>query len=110
MKYCDINADGVKKYDKTFGTGVKAEPQKYMHEHDKVYSRTLNTDIEICMGPHGAAPDKGSGGLVPANPFASIAQQRYLHAHPEKVGGKTALDEWDAATDFKKLPKRAKKK
>jgi hypothetical protein len=37
-------------------------------------------------------------------PFASKAQQRFLHAHPEKVGGEKALHEWDAATDFKHLP------
>lgn len=79
------------------------EPQKYMCEHDKVRSRITGKEIEISMGPHG-------GGLVPKNPFASIAQQKFLHAHPEKVGGKNALEEWDKSTDFKKLPKRAKKK
>lgn len=39
-------------------------------------------------------------------PFASKAQQRFLHAHPEKVGGVSKLKEWDAATDFKHLPER----
>ena len=37
-------------------------------------------------------------------PFASKAQQRYLYAHPEKVGGKEKLKEWSSATDFSKLP------
>lgn len=39
-------------------------------------------------------------------PFASRAQQRYLHAHPEKVGGEGKLKEWDAATDFSSLPEK----
>jgi hypothetical protein len=39
-------------------------------------------------------------------PFQSKAQQRYLYAHPEKVGGKAALKEWSAATDFSKLPEK----
>jgi len=41
-------------------------------------------------------------------PFASKAQQRFLHAHPEKVGGKEKLKEWDQATDFSKIPERKK--
>ena len=43
-------------------------------------------------------------------PFTSKAQQRYLHAHPEKVGGEAALKEWDNATDFSHLPERKDKK
>jgi hypothetical protein len=43
-------------------------------------------------------------------PFKSKAQQGYLEAHPEKVGGKAKLKEWESATDFKKLPKKAPKK
>lgn len=88
-------------YDKTFGAGVKQEPQCYMHEHDKVKSRLGGKEREISMGVHG-------GGLVPANPFASIAQAGYMHAHPE-ILGKDALEEWDSATKGKKLPKRMKK-
>jgi len=42
-------------------------------------------------------------------PFESSAQQRFLYAHPEKVGGKEKLAEWSAATDFKNLPERKKK-
>jgi hypothetical protein len=42
-------------------------------------------------------------------PFASRAQQGYLHAHPEKLG-KAKLAEFDRATKGKKLPYRAKKK
>jgi hypothetical protein len=39
-------------------------------------------------------------------PFASKAQQRFLEANPDKVGGKAKLREWEQATDFKKLPAR----
>lgn len=42
-------------------------------------------------------------------PFVSGAQQRFLHAHPEKVGGEEKLAEWDRATDFKNLPERKRK-
>lgn len=41
-------------------------------------------------------------------PFASKAQQRFLHAHPEKVGGAAKLKEWDKETNFKHLPARRK--
>lgn len=37
-------------------------------------------------------------------PFQSKAQQRFLEAHPDKVGGRAKLKEWEQATDFKKLP------
>lgn len=39
-------------------------------------------------------------------PFESKAQQRFLYAHPEKVGGKKKLAEWSSDTDFKTLPER----
>jgi len=39
-------------------------------------------------------------------PFKSKAQQRFLEAHPEKVGGRGKLKEWEQATDFKKLPEK----
>ena|ERR1022692_687537 len=42
-------------------------------------------------------------------PFKSVAQQGFLEAHPEKVGGKEKLKEWEHATDFSKLPKHVKK-
>ena len=42
-------------------------------------------------------------------PFESKAQQRFLYAHPEKVGGKSKLAEWSSATDFKTLPEKKKK-
>lgn len=42
-------------------------------------------------------------------PFESKAQQRFLYAHPEKVGGKEALKEWSNATDFSNLPEKKKK-
>lgn len=88
-------------YSHTFGAGVKQQEQTYMHEHDKVKSRLGGREREISMGVHGA-------GLVPANPFASIAQEGYMHAHPE-ILGKDALEEWDSATKGKKLPKHVKK-
>lgn len=66
-------------------------------EHDRVESRTGGKSAEIGLGPNG-------GGLVPANPFASLAQEGFLHAHPEKLGAKE-LAEFDAATKGKKLPK-----
>jgi hypothetical protein len=43
-------------------------------------------------------------------PFKSIAQQHFLEAHPEKVGGREKLKEWESATDFSSLPKKKKKK
>ena len=39
-------------------------------------------------------------------PFKSKAQQRFLEAHPEKVGGRRKLKEWEQATDFKSLPEK----
>ena len=38
-------------------------------------------------------------------PFASLAQEGYLHAHPEILGSK--IKEWDVATKGKHLPRRA---
>lgn len=43
-------------------------------------------------------------------PFKSVAQQHFLEAHPEKVGGKEKLKEWESATNFSSLPKKKKKK
>jgi hypothetical protein len=71
-----------------------------MHEHDQVKSRITGRNVEISMGMPGQ-------GFVRANPFASRQQQKFLYAHPEKVGGKKKLAEWSAATDFAHLPKRA---
>ncbi len=42
-------------------------------------------------------------------PFKSDAEARFAHAHPEKFGGKEGLKEWDAATDFSKIPEKKKK-
>ncbi len=41
-------------------------------------------------------------------PFASKAQQRFLEANPDKVGGRGKLKEWEKATNFKTLPERKK--
>ena len=80
-----------------------------MNEHDKAYSRTLRRNMEIGVGMHGTDPKGGKGGLVPANPFASLAQAGYMHANPE-VLGKKALAEWDAASKGQKVPYHVKKK
>lgn len=85
---------------KCFGACPCPNPQKYTKEHDTLTSRTTGKKHEIMFGPQ-------SNGLVPANPFASIAQEGYLHAHPEKLG-KAGLKEWDAATKGKKLPEHVK--
>ena len=82
-----------------FGAGVKQESPDFTKEHQTVTSRITGKKHEIKFGPVG-------GGLVPANPFASLAQAGYLHAHPEKLG-KKGLKEWDTATKGKKLPARA---
>ena len=72
-----------------------------MHEHDTLRSRTTGRVLEIGMPPQG-------GGLVPSNPFASLAQAGYLHSHPE-ILGKSKLAEFDAATKGRHLPKKVKK-
>jgi hypothetical protein len=76
-------------------------PNHFMHEHDMVQSRLGGKAREISMGPHG-------GGLVPSNPFASLAQAGFLHEHPEKLG-KAGLAEWDAASKGRHLPEHVKK-
>ena len=42
-------------------------------------------------------------------PFKSLAQEGYLHAHPE-ILGKKGLAEWDAATKGRHLPDKKKSK
>jgi len=93
--------EAPKGFDKKFGAGLRTEDPTYMCEHDRVESRLGGKSREISMGPHG-------GGLVPSNPFASLAQEGFLHAHPEKLG-KKGLAEWDAATKGKHLPEHVKK-
>jgi hypothetical protein len=39
-------------------------------------------------------------------PFKSLAQEGYMHAHPE-ILGKKGLSEWDSATKGKHLPQHA---
>jgi hypothetical protein len=70
-------------------------------EHDQIRSNTTGKLVEISLGPN-------SNGLVPANPFASLAQEGWAHSHPDKFGRKN-LAEWDAATKGKKLPEHVKK-
>lgn len=77
-------------------------PNQGIKEHGlHVTSRTTGKRVEIGFGPQGS-------GLVPKNPFASLAQAGYMHSHPE-ILGESALKEWDSATKGKKLPKRVKK-
>lgn len=78
----------------------KPYPNEKMNEHDTVTSRTTGRKIEISMGPQG-------DGKVPANPFASVAQQHFLEAHPEKLKGK--IGEWEKSTNYSHLPKHVKK-
>ena len=76
-------------------------PGQGIKEHGlKITSRTTGRVVDVGFGPIG-------GGLVPANPFASLAQAGFLHAHPS-VLGKSALKEWDASTKGKSLPKKVK--
>ncbi len=76
-------------------------PGEGIKEHAlSIPSRTRPEKVEIGFGPNG-------GGLVPANPFASISQQHFLEAHPEKLKGK--IGEWEKSTDYSKLPKKVKK-
>lgn len=84
---------------KKFGAGVKQKPLEHTTEHQTVRSRTTGKDHEIKFGPVG-------GGLVPANPFASLAQARFAHAHPEKFGGQKGLKEWDTETKWSGIPKK----
>jgi hypothetical protein len=66
--------------------------------------------VEIGTGIHpGTQKDGEFGGLVPPNPFASLAESRFAHANPSKFGGKAGLKEWDKSTDYSKIPKRVKK-
>lgn len=80
--------------------GRRVLDTKEWKEHETVPYRYKPGGVEIVLGPT-------NDGKVPANPFASIAQQHFLHAHPEKLG-KKGLAEWDAATKGKHLPKRVK--
>lgn len=43
-------------------------------------------------------------------PFVSLTQEGFAHEHPEKFGGKKVVEEFDAATKGKHLPKRVGKK
>jgi hypothetical protein len=98
----------IESNDQTVRTTLKGMDTK---EHDKVYSRTLRRDLEIGVGMHGTSGKIGDfGGLVPSNPFSSELQSRFAHANPSKFGGESGLKEWDKATDYSTLPKKAKKK
>lgn len=79
----------------------KPYPAPTYREHDTVTSRITGEKVEI-------QPAWTGGGYVFRNPFASLAQEGYLHAHPEKLGPEK-MAEFDAATKGKKLPKRVKR-
>ena len=97
----------IESNDQTVRTTLKGMDTK---EHDKVYSRTLRRDLEIGVGMHGTSGKIGDfGGLVPANPFASLAQAGMMHANPE-ILGKKGLSEWDAASKGRKVPQHVAKK
>jgi hypothetical protein len=70
-------------------------------EHDKIVSRITSRTHEIQITPVG-------GGLVPKNPFASLAQAGYMHSHPS-ILGKEGLAEWDASSKGRKVPYKVKK-
>lgn len=92
---CDARC-GEKEADKR-----SSNPGEGIKEHGlKITSRTTGRVVDVGFGPQG-------GGLVPKNPFASLAQEGYLHAHPEKLGAKK-LAEFDRATKGKKLPKKVR--
>ncbi len=77
-------------------------PAAGIKEHGlHITSRTNGKTVEVGFGPQG-------GNLVPANPFASLAQAGYMHSHPE-ILGKEGLKEWDSATKGKSLPQHVKK-
>jgi hypothetical protein len=84
---------------------------KKWKEHETIKSRITHKDIEVkFVSPnsyYGAGGSDGNENLVPKNPFASRAQEGYMHAHPDILGDK--LKEWDSATKGKKLPEKVKK-
>ena len=99
-----INADANAGHEKMrrAADGRSNHPGEGIKEHGlHITSRTTGRKVEVTFGPQG-------GGLVPANPFASLAQEGYLHAHPT-ILGKEKLSEFDAATKGKSLPQRVKK-
>jgi len=73
----------------------------FVREHDYIISRTTGAAVEVKFGPQ-------PGNLVPANPFASLAQAGYLHSHPE-ILGKDKLAEFDKASKGRKIPYKVKK-
>lgn len=89
-------------HDQCSGACPTPNPQTYVKEHDRVPSRIGGKSREISFGPL-------PGGLVPANPFASLAQEGYLHSHPG-ILGKEGLAEWDKETKGRSLPEHVKHK
>lgn len=76
------------------------KPPRRFSEHDTVTDRFTGKKVEVKWGNHGHQ--------VPSNPFASLAQEGYMHSHPE-ILGKKGLAEWDSATKGKKLPEKVKR-
>lgn len=77
---------------------------KEWKEHEKIKSRVNGKEYEIKLGPT-------DGGKVPANPFASKAQERFMFANKDKMEKQGVnVDEWAKASKGKKLPERVKHK
>jgi hypothetical protein len=78
------------------------KPQDFTKEHQTIRSRTNGKEYQIQFGPL-------PGGLVPANPFASLAQEKFMFSNKSKMEKQGVdVDEWAKASKGKKLPKRVK--
>lgn len=95
-------------YDHDSHAGLETKPQEYTSEHQKIRSRLDGRMHEISFQPLPAAPDPSKGGEIPANPFVSTSQSRYMYAHPE-ILGKKGLKEWSHATNYSLIPNKVKK-
>lgn len=76
------------------------KPPHRFSEHDTITDRFTGRKTEVSWGIQ--------QGKVPKNPFASLAQEGYMHAHPE-ILGKKDLEHWDKETKGRKLPEKVKK-
>ncbi len=83
----------------------KTPKKPYTTEHQVIHSRTTGLPVEIEFGPQ-------PGGMVPKNPFASKAQQRFMFAAEARGDVKKGTAErWAKETpSIKSLPERKKKK
>lgn len=79
--------------------GHMNKPPHRFSEHDTVTDRMTGRKVRVDWGIQQHK--------VPKNPFASLAQEGYMHANPE-ILGKEDLAHWDKETKGKKLPKKVK--